>query len=50
MPTAVAIQCVLATTPNVPWISGRVVNRLGLMKLTAAQNSISVSRKVLPLA
>ena len=50
MPTAVAIQCVLATTPNVPWISGRVVNRLGLMKLTAAQNSISVSRSVLPLA
>ena len=26
MPTAVAIQCVDATTPKVPWISGRVVN------------------------
>src|SRR5215469_18165627 len=26
MPTWLAIQCVLATTPNVPAISGRVVN------------------------
>src|ERR1700678_114181 len=33
MPTAVAIQCVLATTPNVPSISGRVGNRCGLIKL-----------------
>src|ERR1700683_5395271 len=33
MPTAVAIQCVLATTPNVSSISGRVVNRCGLIKL-----------------
>src|SRR5947209_12606116 len=32
IPTAVAIQCVEATTPNVPWISGRVVNGAGLMK------------------
>src|SRR5258705_4608575 len=31
MPTAVAIQWVEATTPNVPSISGRVVKRLGLM-------------------
>src|SRR4051812_45880679 len=31
MPTAVAIQWVEATTPNVPSISGRVVNGLGLM-------------------
>src|SRR5437879_7056939 len=31
MPTAVAIQCVEATTPNVPSISGRVVNGLGSM-------------------
>ena len=31
MPTAVAIQCVEATTPNVPSISGRVVKGLGLM-------------------
>src|SRR3979409_919166 len=31
MPTAVAIQCVDATTPNVPSISGRVVNGFGLM-------------------
>ena len=30
MPTAVAIQCVEVTTPNVPSISGRVVNGLGL--------------------
>jgi hypothetical protein len=31
IPTAVAIQCVLATTPKVPSISGRVVKRFGLM-------------------
>src|SRR5262245_6725085 len=31
MPTAVAIQWVEATTPNVPSISGRVVNGFGLM-------------------
>src|ERR1043165_1192059 len=31
MPTAVAIQCVVVTTPNVPSISGRVVKGLGLM-------------------
>src|SRR5262245_20273347 len=31
MPTAVAIQCVEVTTPNVPSISGRVVNGFGLM-------------------
>src|SRR5580692_5358848 len=30
MPTAVAIQCVVVTTPKVPSISGRVVNVLGL--------------------
>ena len=30
MPTAVAIQWVEVTTPNVPSISGRVVNGLGL--------------------
>ena len=34
MPTAVAIQCVEATTPKVPSISGRVVNGLGLMNFT----------------
>src|ERR1700691_2564255 len=33
MPTAVAIQCVDVTTPNVPSISGRVVNAFGLMTL-----------------
>ena len=33
IPTAVAIQCVEATTPKVPSISGRVVKRAGLMKL-----------------
>src|SRR5215469_8556701 len=31
MPTAVAIQCVVATTPNVPSISGRVVNGSGFV-------------------
>ena len=31
MPTAVAIQCVVVTTPNVPSISGRVVKVLGLI-------------------
>ncbi len=31
MPTAVAIQCVDVTTPNVPSISGRVVKVFGLM-------------------
>src|SRR4029077_19247361 len=33
MPTAVAIQCVVATTPNVPSISGLVVKGSGLMLL-----------------
>ena len=33
MPTAVAIQWVEVTTPNVPSISGRVVNGSGLMLL-----------------
>src|SRR6266702_770188 len=33
MPTAVAIQCVVATTPNVPSISGRVVKGSGLTLL-----------------
>src|SRR5664279_4050834 len=33
MPTAVAIQCVEVTTPNVPSISGLVVNGSGLMLL-----------------
>jgi hypothetical protein len=32
IPTAVAIQCVVVTTPNVPSISGRVVKGLGLTK------------------
>src|SRR5438876_6668350 len=32
MPTAVAIQWVEVTTPNVPSISGRVVNGFGLTK------------------
>ena len=31
MPTAVPIQCVDATTPKVPSISGRVVNGPALM-------------------
>src|SRR3954470_9474217 len=33
IPTAVAIQCVEVTTPNVPSISGRVVTGSGLMLL-----------------
>src|ERR1700750_976953 len=33
IPIAVAIQCVEVTTPNVPSISGRVVNGSGLMLL-----------------
>src|SRR4029079_5933695 len=33
MPTAVAIQCVEATTPKVPSISGRVGKGLGLILL-----------------
>src|ERR1043166_1868945 len=33
IPTAVAIQCVEVTTPNVPSISGRVVKGSGLMLL-----------------
>src|SRR6267154_3016995 len=33
IPTAVAIQCVEVTTPNVPSISGLVVNGSGLMLL-----------------
>src|SRR3954447_14427858 len=36
MPIAVAIQCVEVTTPNVPSISGRVVNGLGLILETLA--------------
>ncbi len=36
MPTAVAIQCVVATTPKVPSISGRVVKGLGLILETSA--------------
>ena len=36
MPTAVAIQWVEATTPNVPSISGRVVKGFGLMFFMAA--------------
>src|ERR1700757_2206010 len=35
IPTAVAIQCVDATTPKVPSISGRVVNGLGLINRIA---------------
>ncbi len=48
MPTAVAIQCVDATTPKVPSISGRVVKRLGLTKpmMTAAQEWSDVCQHV----
>src|SRR3954453_17414312 len=37
IPTAVAIQCVEVTTPNVPSISGRVVNGSGLILLMEIQ-------------
>src|SRR5664280_1083097 len=37
MPTAVAIQWVEVTTPNVPSISGRVVNGLGFILGTIAE-------------
>src|SRR6202795_1260922 len=37
IPTAVAIQWVDVTTPNVPSISGRVVNGLGLIFETIAE-------------
>ena len=37
MPTAVAIQCVVVTTPKVPSISGRVVKGLGLIFETIAK-------------
>jgi hypothetical protein len=40
IPTAVAIQCVEVTTPNVPSISGLVVNGSGLMWL----NGLCLSR------
>ena len=41
MPTWLAIQCVLATTPNVPAISGRVVNMRG-SPLRGAQASATL--------
>src|SRR5512146_2128170 len=37
IPTAVAIQCVVVTTPKVPSISGRVVKGLGLIFETIAE-------------
>jgi hypothetical protein len=48
IPTAGAIQCVDATTPMVPSISGRVVKRLGLTKpmMTAAQEWSDVCQHV----
>src|SRR5262252_3508474 len=49
MPTAVAIQWVEVTTPNVPSISGRVVKGLGLMLLIGSDQR-SVQRTVLPRA
>src|SRR6266404_380284 len=39
MPTAVAIQCVLVTTPKVPTISGRVVKGLGLINFMGQASS-----------
>jgi hypothetical protein len=41
MPTWLAIQCVLATTPNVPAISGRVVN-MRVSPLRGAQASATL--------
>src|SRR5215467_10387858 len=45
MPTAVAIQWVEVTTPNVPSISGRVVKGLGLM-LPMGSDQTSTARGV----
>src|SRR5215467_2407264 len=45
MPTAVAIQWVEVTTPNVPSISGRVVKGLGLM-LPMGSDQTSAARGV----
>src|ERR1043166_9036419 len=46
MPTAVAIQWLVATTPKVPSISGRVVNGLGLMLLIEVPAVRARCRKV----
>src|SRR5215475_6009014 len=43
MPTAVASQCVEVTTPNVPSISGRVVNGFGLMFFIAVLRVIEAA-------
>src|SRR5262249_51557268 len=40
MPTAVAIQWVEVTTPNVPSISGRVVKGLGLILLMNSESGV----------
>src|SRR5215470_8528523 len=40
MPTAVAIQWVEVTTPNVPSISGRVVKGLGLILLMDSESGV----------
>src|ERR1700758_4534518 len=45
IPTAVAIQCVDVTTPNVPSISGRVVNGFGLMTLMPETTAHSAAAK-----
>ena len=44
MPTWLAIQCVLATTPNVPAISGRVVN-MRRSPLRGGQASATLARR-----
>jgi hypothetical protein len=46
MPTAVAIQWVEVTTPNVPSISGRVVKGLGLMLLMGSDQGSVPARAV----
>src|SRR5215470_6805247 len=46
MPTAVAIQCVEVTTPNVPSISGRLVNGSGLMLLAMGLLLLSVAAQL----
>src|SRR5664279_4216817 len=43
IPTAVAIQCVEVTTPNVPSISGLVVNGSGLILLMGFQGFAAAS-------
>src|SRR5580704_13153969 len=50
IPTAVAIQWVEVTTPNVPSISGRVVNGSGLILLMGIRSCVGEKRAHLTTA